>query len=167
MRARGVHQDVTRRVRVLPVAPYILGRSVSLPPLPSGLALRVFETGRVVPKARTSSCLFPPFLSSTIPFLFFSFLFFSFSFLSRPFPPFVVLLMLENRGTSPRPRESRQLNRVLRMRFFLRASRFMCECWLEYYLISVRRHIYMEFTEIDILLDACFSSYNKEVVAPA
>lgn len=52
------------------------------------------------------------------------------------------------------------------MRFFLRASRFMCECWLEYYLMSVRRHIYMEFTEIDILLDACFSSYNKEVVAP-
>lgn len=168
MRARGVHQDVTRRVRVLPVAPYILGRSVSLPPLPSGLALRVFETGRVVPKARTSSCLFPPFLSSTIPFLFFflsSFFHFPSS-LVLSLCPFVVLLMLENRGTSPRPRESRQLNRVLRMRFFLRASRFMCECWLEYYLISVRRHIYMEFTEIDILLDTCFSFYNKEVVAP-
>lgn len=35
----------------------------------------------------SSSCLFPPSLSFTIPFLFFSFLFFSFFFLSRPFPP--------------------------------------------------------------------------------
>lgn len=71
---------------VAPGSIYFREKCLSLPPLPSGLALRVFETGRVVPKARTSSCLFPPFLSSTI--LFFPFLFFSLFFLFLPLSSF-------------------------------------------------------------------------------
>lgn len=74
---------------------------------------------------------------NSVSFLFLSFLFFSLFFpFSFPSRPFIVLLMLENRGTSPRPRESRQLNRVLR--FSLLASRFILEYYLEYYLTSAR-----------------------------
>lgn len=120
VRARGVHQDVTRRVRVLPVAPYILGRSVSLPPLPSGLALRVFETGRVVPKAREPSPPPPPpvsfLLLSLSQFPFFSSLFSRFSsslVLSRS--PLIVLL---ERWREPRYESSSTRVEAIKSRFF-------------------------------------------------
>lgn len=92
VRARGVHQDVTRRVRVLPVAPYILGRSVSLP---SSFALWFGPTclwnGSCRAQGENLLLSLSSFsLSSTIPFLFSSFPFFSFlSFF--PFPSPLVL----------------------------------------------------------------------------
>lgn len=156
VRARGVHQDVTRRVRVLPVAPYILGRSVSLPPLPSGLALRVFETGRVVPKARTSSCLFPPFLS--LP----QFRFFSLPFLSFLFSLFSLFLPLSSFHSSVNAREPRYKSsstrvEAIKSRVTFLFARISFHTGILFGILFNECKIYMEFSEIDILLDFCSS----------
>lgn len=122
--------------------------SPSLPPLPSGLALRVFETGRVVPKARTSSCLFPPFLS--LP----QFRFFSLPFLSFLFSLFSLFLPLSSFHSSVNAREPRYKSSSTRVEAIKSRVTFLFARISFHTLVGILFNeckIYMEFSEIDIL----------------
>lgn len=129
--------------------------SPSLPPLPSGLALRVFETGRVVPKARISSCLFPPFLS--LP----QFRFFSLPFLSFLFSLFSLFLPLSSFHSSVNAREPRYKSSSTRVEAIKSRVTFLFArisyTGILFGILFNECKIYMEITEIDILLDVCSS----------